>query len=73
MEARILPGVTAWRVLEGAIFVMMAAAWFYSIRYFGLVGVQVVLYFFAFVIFSFILRAVFKYLERRFPIEIKLP
>ena len=73
MEARILPGVTAWRVLEGAIFVMLAAAWFYSIRYFGLAGVQVVLYFFAFVIFSFILRAVFKYLERRFPIDIRLP
>ena len=73
MEARILPGITPWRVLEVAIFVMIAAAWFYSIRYFGLAGMQVVLYFLAFVAFSFVLRAAFKHLERRFPIEIKLP
>jgi len=74
MEARMLPGLTAWRFLELAVFLIIAAAWFYSIRYFGLRdNVRIGLYFLVFLVVEIAARAVLRRIGQKFPVELKLP
>lgn len=66
MEMRILPGMTIWRAVEIAVFLIILAAWFYSIQYFGIRdSVQIGLYFLVFLVVEIAARAAVRHLESR--------
>lgn len=74
MEMRILPGMTIWRAVEIAVFLIILAAWFYSIQYFGISGnVQIALYFIVFLVVEIAARAAVRHFESRSWIGPRLP